>query len=306
MIRLEKVDLGICRVQIPVARLQGSLPGKNLFVSAGMDGDEYASIDAAYGLIEEIYDIRDLRGSVVIIPIVNIPGFEAKRDYNPLDYKYPKLIFPGKPDGSPSQRLIYWLAQNFILKSNAWVDLHGAALGEYLDPFVYMPQTGDRGLDGQYTRLIHAISAKKIIFDKYSRWSFGQIHKSEIMHIISEAGFSADRSGSFIDFHKRIVKSVMGFMGMIKLPQSRKSSGKNIYNEFTTYRAKHNGLWFPSQDVCGPVKKGQLLGVVRSVDKRLMQEVISQTKGEYLWLKTSMPCTKSETLIEVTHQRERL
>lgn len=299
MIRLEKIDLDVCRVQIPVVHIHGSLPGKNLFVSAGMDGDEYASIDAAYALIEEISNIRDLRGSVVIIPIVNIPGFEAKRDYNPLDYKYPKLIFPGKPDGSPSQRLIYWLSQNFILKSNAWVDLHGGALGEYLDPFVYIPQTGNKQLDGQYRRLIHTTTAKKIIFDKNSRWSFSQIHQSEIMHIISEAGFSADRSRSFIDFHKRIVKSVMGFMGMTKFPQRHKTLPKKIYNEITSVKSQHNGLWYPNQGITGPIKKGQLLGNVSSFDGRRIQEVISQTSGEYLWLKTSMPCTKNETLIEV-------
>ena len=297
MIRLEKVDLGVGRIEVPVARIQGSLPGQVLLVSAGMDGDEYASIDAAYGLIEEISKVRDLRGSVVIIPIVNIPGFEAKKDYNPLDYKYPKLIFPGKPDGSPSERLIYWLSQNYILKSNAWIDLHGGALGEYLDPFVYIAQTGNTTLDNRYRSLIKILSAGKIVFDRESRWSFAQIHKSQIMHIISEAGFSADRSGTFIDFHKRIVKTVMAFMGMIKFPHRHKAQLKTIYNEITSFKSQHNGIWYPGRGVTGPVEKGQLLGVVRSVDGRNIQEVISQTKGEYLWLKTSMPCNRNETLI---------
>src|SRR3989338_8733641 len=153
MIRLERVDLGAGRIEVPVARIQGSLPGQVLLVSAGMDGDEYASIDAAYGLIEEFSRIRDLRGTVVIIPIVNIPGFEAKRDYNPLDNKYPKLIFPGNSKGTASQRLKHWLSVNFIIKSSVWIDLHGGALGERLVPFVYLPHTGNAMLDNRYRSL---------------------------------------------------------------------------------------------------------------------------------------------------------
>ena len=154
-------------------------------------------------------------------------------------------------------------------------------------------------LDNRYRSLIKVLPAGKIVFDRESLWSFDQLHKSQIMHVVTEAGYSADRSKSFIDFHKRTVKSVMAFMGMTRYPQRQKTQHKKIYNKIISFKSQHDGLWHPGQSIYGPIKKGQLLGAVYSPDGKKLQEVISQTSGEYLWLKTSMPCRRGEILIEI-------
>jgi len=52
-----------------------------------MDGDEYAGISAAYQLIEE-FSHTPFRGSIIIVPIVNMPGFIAQTSENPEDGKF--------------------------------------------------------------------------------------------------------------------------------------------------------------------------------------------------------------------------
>ena len=48
------LDLGSAVIRVPVADIKGRAPGKTLLVTAGVDGDEYASIDAAYTMIDEV------------------------------------------------------------------------------------------------------------------------------------------------------------------------------------------------------------------------------------------------------------
>lgn len=298
MIRLITVDLGVRKIQVPVTELVGKQPGKTLLLTAGMDGDEYASIDAAYELIEEFSRRQDIHGNVITIPIVNIPGFEAKRDFNILDGKFPKSIFPGKDNGGPTERLIHWLFKNHISCTDVWIDLHGGALGEKLTPFVYMPQTGRKDLDEKYQSILSFIPSPKILFDRHSQWSFRRLHKLEKLYIRSEAGYSSDRSRSYINYHKKVVLALMRYLKMIQ-GVSRKVNSLPVYSSIETYKAHMNGLWFPRPNSYETIKKGQLLGTVQSMDGKKIQEVISQVDGAYLWLKTAMSCIKGEMLIEI-------
>src|SRR3989344_9294675 len=116
MIDLRTVDIGGRKIEIPVWEKQSPIPGKTIVITAGIDGDEYAGIEAAYELIR-IYSKQSFSGRLVIIPVVNIPGFEEAVSYNPLDKKYPKYIYPGKKNGSSTERLLYWLSTNFVSKA---------------------------------------------------------------------------------------------------------------------------------------------------------------------------------------------
>src|ERR1035437_1041493 len=60
---------------IPVAVLHGAKSGPVLAVVSGAHGTEYASIMAVERLINSV-NPRELSGTLVLIPIVNIPSFE--------------------------------------------------------------------------------------------------------------------------------------------------------------------------------------------------------------------------------------
>ncbi len=97
--RLYSVDLGERHIEIPVAEIEGSLPGKTLLITAGMDGDEYAGIEAAFQAVEK-YQHETFSGRLIILPVVNILGFENESSQNPLDQKFPKYIFPGRANNT--------------------------------------------------------------------------------------------------------------------------------------------------------------------------------------------------------------
>ena len=116
---------------VPCHVLQGTAAGPTLLVTAGIHGAEYASIAAAQRLAA--LDPTTLSGRLVVVPIVNTSAYFARSIYlNPLDGKNLNRVFPGRADGSASERLAFWLVRELMTGADASLDLHGGDLIEAL------------------------------------------------------------------------------------------------------------------------------------------------------------------------------
>src|SRR2546425_12845990 len=62
-------------LSIPVAVVHGARSGKTLALVSGSHGTEYASIIALEQLIARL-DPQQISGTVIILPLVNVPSFE--------------------------------------------------------------------------------------------------------------------------------------------------------------------------------------------------------------------------------------
>src|SRR6185503_9132638 len=81
---------------IPVAVIHGARPGPRLALVSGAHGTEYASIIALEKLIA-LLDPQQVSGTVIILPLVNVPSFEKKIAHvNPVDDKSMNRFYPGK------------------------------------------------------------------------------------------------------------------------------------------------------------------------------------------------------------------
>src|SRR5262244_3868573 len=89
---------------IPVAVVRGAKPGPVLALVSGAHGTEYASIIALEQLIQSL-DAAQVSGTVIILPLVNIQSFAQKVPHvNPVDGKSMNRYYPGKADGTQTER----------------------------------------------------------------------------------------------------------------------------------------------------------------------------------------------------------
>jgi len=143
----EEVLIAGVPIRFGIFLVNGSMPGPTLVVTAGVHAAEYASIAAALELGRSLQP-KDLRGRVIIVPVVNVPGFGVRAIYVcPLDGKNPNRCFPGKALGTASERIAYWLFNNVMLQGDYYVDLHGGDLVEALVPFSLYHRTGNAEVD---------------------------------------------------------------------------------------------------------------------------------------------------------------
>src|SRR5262245_57139560 len=95
----------LAEVPIPFFEIQSAVAGPRLAVMAGMHPNEVSSMEAALRLKQAFSQHLD-KGSVSILPILNIPGlYEHAQSICPIDGKNINFSFPGNPNGSFSEAL---------------------------------------------------------------------------------------------------------------------------------------------------------------------------------------------------------
>src|SRR5215470_6923220 len=132
---------------IPVAVIRGAKPGPVLALVSGAHGTEYASIIALEELIQSL-DPAQVAGTVIIVPLVNIQSFEQKVPHvNPVDGKSMNRFYPGKADGTQTERASWLITKQVVERCDYLIDYHGGDLDESLRPYSYWPKTGNAKQD---------------------------------------------------------------------------------------------------------------------------------------------------------------
>jgi len=112
---------------IPVIVARGVEPGPIMGVTAAVHGNELNGISVVQRLFREV-DPNELRGTLVGVPVVNVPAFiRKKRRFNDgVDLNH---IMPGKEDGNISQVYAYRFMDRLIKHFDYLLDLHTASTG---------------------------------------------------------------------------------------------------------------------------------------------------------------------------------
>jgi uncharacterized protein len=153
-------DEGLAKYQWPYIAIAGLMAGPTVLITAGIHAAEYTGIEAAIRLGRTISP-EAVRGTILIIPLLNRPGFYERSIYvNPEDNDNLNRLFPGKADGTWGERFAHRLLTEIISKCDNAIDLHAGDLIEDLVPFVIYRETGDAALDGRIEAMANAYGAR--------------------------------------------------------------------------------------------------------------------------------------------------
>ena len=113
-------------VTLSVEVHHGKRAGPTLFVSAAVHGDEVIGVEIVRRLLRAP-QLASLRGTLLVIPIVNSFGFLNRSRYLP-DRRDLNRCFPGHPSGSLGSRLAHIFLHDVVLRCDFGIDLHSAAI----------------------------------------------------------------------------------------------------------------------------------------------------------------------------------
>ena len=113
------------RTTLPMAAINGAEDGPRVFVTAAVHGDELNGIETARRLLDRL-DPTELRGAIVVVPIVNVLGVQIGSRYLP-DRRDLNRSFPGSHTGSIAARIARLVSDEVIAGCDAGIDLHTAA-----------------------------------------------------------------------------------------------------------------------------------------------------------------------------------
>ena len=153
-------------VTIPVTTVTGHRPGPVLALIAGNHGYEYPPILALQRLRTQI-DPGRLAGTVVMVHVANMPSFLGRTVYfSPADGKNLNRVYPGRAEGTVSERIAYAITTQVIEKADYLLDLHCGDGNESLRPYVYQAVTADERMNAETARLALAFGIDHILIDR--------------------------------------------------------------------------------------------------------------------------------------------
>ena len=131
--------------EIPITVVHGARPGPVLALIAGVHGAEITPILALQAWTPRV-DPAALRGTVVVVRIANLEAFFARSvRVNPVDRKNLNRVFPGRADGTVTERIAHVLSTQVVPRATAVVDIHSGDAHEDLRPWTgYYARLGSR------------------------------------------------------------------------------------------------------------------------------------------------------------------
>ena len=116
-------------IMIPISVVRNG-DGPCALLTGGNHGDEY---EGPVALTELAHDLRaeDVTGTVIIIPFMNQPAFAAGTRVSPLDDANMNRVFPGQPDGTPTQKIADYFQRTLLPMADIVLDFHSG--GKTLD-----------------------------------------------------------------------------------------------------------------------------------------------------------------------------
>lgn len=293
--------------QIPVSVFHGARPGKILLVTAGIHGSEYAPVVALQRLAANI-DPKKLIGTLVLVHVANPPAFFGRTIYYGRDGKNLNRVFPGKADGTITERIAYILTEKLMRRADYYIDVHSGDNNESLRPYVAyyesdtasreQVETGRRMAFASGFDFVKAIRGRTADFEAsaYTTNAAFLLGKAAIAFESGELGAPQES-----DIRRNVdgLMNILRELEMLSDKKALKYKNQTIVASDQTIRSEHDGLFYSLVRRDQKVKKDEPLGYVTDFFGNRLQEVRAPFDGAVMYFTATPPISKGEPLVNL-------
>jgi predicted deacylase len=296
------VDAGL---SIPVAVIHGAQPGPVLALVAGAHGTEYTSIIALEKLIAMLSP-AELSGTVIIVPLINIQSFAQKVPHvNPVDRKSMNRFYPGKIDGTQTERASYVITKEVVEKCDHLIDLHGGDLDESLRPYSYWTKSGKEKQDQISRDMVLAFGLDHIIIStdrpkdpQASRYLENTATTRGKPSITAEAGHAGTVETDDLNALINGCLNVMRYLKM--LPGKVLMVEHPVWiDRVVTLSSEKDGIFYPLVKRGTYVEQGMKVGYVTDYVGQVIFEARAPVAGIVLYVCAVPSMTKGATVANI-------
>jgi predicted deacylase len=292
-------------LRIPVAVVHGGKSGPVLALVAGSHGTEYASIVALVDLIDAL-DPKAIAGSVIVVPMINTESFDRVVPHlNPVDGKNMNRTYPGRPEGTQSERASFAITREVVEQSDHLIDFHGGDLDESLRPYSYWNKTGREPQDRISREMVVAFGLDHIVVStgrpadpSASVYLENTASTRGKPSITVEAGHAGTVMPEDVSVLVRGTLSVMRYLKMLPGEATPVESPVWIGTLYGV-TAEVGGLFRPLVARGTYVQKGMKVGTVTDFFGNTLFEARAPEAGVVLYVRAVPSAVKGETLASI-------
>jgi hypothetical protein len=203
-------------------------------------------------------------------------------------------MFPGKPDGTVSERLAHWLVTSVYPLADAYLDLHGGDLDESLAPFTIFPNGCEKS-----KALATAFGLPVAVEAGGEGYTINAAYRIGIPSLLPEVSGNGLWGEETVGQMMAGIERVMHHLGMFAGPVQAAPQANPEFVTMWVPSAPVAGLWYAAKDLSEPVAAGEVLGEIRDVFGEVLATIRSEKEGFILYRLTSLSVNQGEALLGV-------
>lgn len=281
-------------LNIPLHVLHGKEEGPRVFILAAVHGDEINGVEIIRRLLSK-RSIKSIRGTLIVVPVVNIYGFMTRSRYLP-DGRDLNRAFPGSKSGSMAARIANLYMEEIISQCQYGIDLHtGNTHSENL-PHVRV------NLDVPGTvELANAFNVPVIINARLRDGSIRQAASElNIPVLVYEGGEALRFNEIAIRIGLRGILNILLSLDMIsKKSISKKNIKPRIAQSSSWVRSPESGIFHAFNALGSETEEGEKLGIIANPFIKKETEIIAHLGGVIIGRNTMPMVNEGDALFHI-------
>ncbi len=288
--------------RIPVTVIHGAKAGAVLALIAGTHGYEYSPIVAMQVFPAKV-DPGELAGTIIVVHVANPPSFFGRSVYySPVDGKNLNRVYPGRADGTISERIADQITREVIDRADFVIDLHCGDGNEALRPYVYWEAVGAPEVQEKSKRLALAFGLEHIVIQTDRLADPSKTVYTSTTAIARGKGAITSETGLLgrvdTDGARLAEAGVFNVLRSLKmLPgEARVVEKPKWIEQSEVLRSPITGMFHARIQPGQAVSEGALLGVLTDLFGNAVREVRAPFAGEVLYVVATPPVSQGEPL----------
>jgi N-alpha-acetyl-L-2,4-diaminobutyrate deacetylase len=256
-------------IMIPITVAKNG-KGPTALLTGANHGDEYEGPVALMNLASAI-DSAQLSGRVIIVPVMNFPAFRLATRTSPIDRGNLNRLFPGKPDGTVTEKIADYFQRTLLPLADVVLDIHSGGKTLEFVPFCCAHRLPDKAHEEACIAAMRAFNAPYSMMlleiDSVGMYDTAAEEMGKVF-ISTELGGGGTTRPNTVAVAKRGVQNLLIHAGILKgkAEQSPSIMVDMPSSECFTF-SEQDGLIESCVELGQPIRKGDVLAQIWPADR---------------------------------------
>ena len=256
-------------VMIPVTVVKRG-EGPTALLTGANHGDEYEGPIALFDLARTLR-AADVTGRVIIVPAMNYPAFRAATRTSPIDKGNLNRSFPGRPDGTVTEKIADYFARYLLPMADIVLDFHSGGCTLDFLPYAAAHELPDKAQEARCFAAVAAFSApwsmRMIEIDAAGMYDTAAEAAGKVF-VTTELGGGGTATARSTAIAKRGTANLLKHAGILAgAPQIAPTRWLDMPSADCFGFSSEEGLVEFVRDIGDPVAKGEVIARVHPIGR---------------------------------------
>lgn len=270
-------------VMIPICVVRNG-DGPTALLTGANHGDEYEGPLALYELARTL-DPDAVAGTVIIVPAMNYPAFRAGTRTSPIDRGNMNRSFPGRPDGTVTEKIADYFQRELLPRADLVFDFHSG--GRTLDflPYCAAHILPDKAQEAKAFAAVEAFAApysmKMLEIDAVGMYDTAAEDMGKVF-VTTELGGGGTARAETVRIARRGIANVLRHAGIVEGAAAKSETRwLDMPSDDCFIFAEDDGLFETMVDLGEDVREGMIIARIHPIGRTGLapQEIRAKMSG---------------------------